>query len=53
VPMHYRTPRLGFLDTADGFLGRMPNVHRASGPSFETSGLPASDGPLVVVPRAP
>jgi L-ascorbate metabolism protein UlaG (beta-lactamase superfamily) len=53
VPMHYRTPRLGFLDTADRFLGRMPNVHRASGPSFETSGLPASDGPLVVVPRAP
>jgi L-ascorbate metabolism protein UlaG (beta-lactamase superfamily) len=53
VPMHYRTPRLDFLETADAFLERMPNVHQASGSSFETSGLPGSDGPLVVVPQAP
>jgi L-ascorbate metabolism protein UlaG (beta-lactamase superfamily) len=53
VPMHYRTPRIGFLDTADAFLERMPNVHRTSGPSFDTSGLPDCDGPLVVVPQAP
>jgi hypothetical protein len=51
--MHYRTPRLDFLETADAFLERMPNVHQASGSSFETSGLPGSDGPLVVVPQAP
>ena len=53
VPMHYRTPRLGFLETADAFLERMPNVHRVSGPSFDTAELPGSDGPLVVVPQAP
>ena len=53
VPMHYRTPRLDFLETADAFLERMPNVHQASGSSFETSGLPGCDGPLVVVPQAP
>jgi L-ascorbate metabolism protein UlaG (beta-lactamase superfamily) len=53
VPMHYRTPRLDFLETADAFLERMPNVHQASGSSFETIRLPGSDGPLVVVPQAP
>jgi L-ascorbate metabolism protein UlaG (beta-lactamase superfamily) len=53
VPMHYRTPRLGFLETVDAFLERMPNVHHASGPSFDTDELGASDGPLVVVPQSP
>jgi L-ascorbate metabolism protein UlaG (beta-lactamase superfamily) len=52
VPMHYRTPRVGFLDTADQFLDRSPRVQRLSEPSFETDELPA-DGPLVVVPAAP
>jgi len=52
VPMHYRTPRIGFLDTADQFLDRSPNVQRLSEPSFDTGQLPA-DGPLVVVPAAP
>src|SRR5580693_1671147 len=31
VPMHYRTPRIGFLETADAFLERHPNVHRLDG----------------------
>jgi L-ascorbate metabolism protein UlaG (beta-lactamase superfamily) len=53
VPMHYRTPRISFLETADAFLERMPNVHRIEGPAFETDELPASDGALVVVPDAP
>jgi L-ascorbate metabolism protein UlaG (beta-lactamase superfamily) len=53
VPMHYRTPRLGFLDTADAFLERMPNVHQASSSSFDTGELAATDGPLVIVPQAP
>ena len=52
VPMHYRTPRIGFLDTADEFLDRSPRVERLSEPAFETAQLPA-DGPLVVVPAAP
>ncbi len=53
VPMHYRTPRIGFLETADAFLERSANVQRLEGSTFETSELPASDGPLVVVPAAP
>jgi L-ascorbate metabolism protein UlaG (beta-lactamase superfamily) len=53
VPMHYRTPRVDFLEPADAFLERMPAVHRLDGPAFDTSGLPASEGTLVVVPSAP
>jgi len=53
VPMHYRTPRIGFLETADAFLERSAHVERLAQSSFETSELPASDGPLVVVPTAP
>ena len=53
VPMHYRTPRTGFLETADAFLERMPSVHRLDGPSFDLSELPSAEGPLVVVPSAP
>lgn len=53
VPMHYRTPRIGFLETADAFLERSANVQRLEQSAFETDELPASDGPLVVVPAAP
>jgi L-ascorbate metabolism protein UlaG (beta-lactamase superfamily) len=53
VPMHYRTPRISFLDTADEFLERSEHVKRLNGPAFDTADLPASDGPLVVVPAAP
>jgi L-ascorbate metabolism protein UlaG (beta-lactamase superfamily) len=53
VPMHYRTPRIGFLETADAFLELYPDVHRLEGPAFETGELPDSNGPLVVVPAAP
>jgi L-ascorbate metabolism protein UlaG (beta-lactamase superfamily) len=53
VPMHYRTPRIGFLETADAFLERSAHVQRLEQSSFETGELPASDGPLVVVPAAP
>ncbi len=53
VPMHYRTPRIGFLETADGFLERAANVQRLARSAFETSELPQTDGPLVVVPAAP
>lgn len=52
VPMHYRTPRIGFLETADAFLERMPNVTRLAEPAFETAELDG-DRPLVVVPAAP
>jgi L-ascorbate metabolism protein UlaG (beta-lactamase superfamily) len=54
VPMHYRTPKIGFLEPADAFLEGFANVHRAGEPSFETEELPAWDGgPLVVVPAVP
>ncbi len=54
VPMHYRTPRIGFLETADAFLSRFGDaVHRCAGPAFATDALPTADGPLVVVPAAP
>jgi L-ascorbate metabolism protein UlaG (beta-lactamase superfamily) len=53
VPMHYRTERIGFLETADEFLERSENVERLTSSVFETGDLPAADGPLVVVPAAP
>ena len=53
VPMHYRTPRIGFLETADAFLEGSAHVERLPGSAFDTGELPAEDGPLVVVPAAP
>jgi len=49
VPMHYRTPRVGFLEPVDAFLERMDDVQRLAGPSFDTDGL----APGVVVPAVP
>jgi L-ascorbate metabolism protein UlaG (beta-lactamase superfamily) len=51
VPMHYRTPRIGFLETADTFLAEQ-EVARQETPAFETASL-ASDGRVAVVPAAP
>ncbi|MGN6254165.1 MAG: MBL fold metallo-hydrolase [Solirubrobacterales bacterium] len=53
VPMHYRTPRVGFLEPADEFLELMGRVEHAEAPHFEIAGLPAGDGSLVVVPAVP
>jgi L-ascorbate metabolism protein UlaG (beta-lactamase superfamily) len=53
VPMHYRTPRIGFLDTAEGFLERFDRVERLAEPAFDTRELARADGPLVIVPAAP
>ena len=53
VPMHYRTPRIGFLETEEAFLERMTHVERLPGPTFDTAELPVEDGPVVVVPAAP
>ena len=53
VPMHYRTPRIGFLEPAGAFLERMPEVRRVEGTTFETDDLPAAEGSLAVVPAAP
>ncbi len=53
VPMHYRTPRIGFLDTADEFLEKMPYVERLSETGFDTDAIPGGDGPRAVVPAVP
>jgi L-ascorbate metabolism protein UlaG (beta-lactamase superfamily) len=53
VPMHYRTPRIGFLETADGFLERMSRVRRLTGTGFDTANLEAEEGPVVIVPATP
>jgi L-ascorbate metabolism protein UlaG (beta-lactamase superfamily) len=53
VQMHYRTPKIGFLEPADAFLEAMPNVERIGAPRFDVAELPAVDGPLAVVPATP
>jgi L-ascorbate metabolism protein UlaG (beta-lactamase superfamily) len=54
VPMHYRTPRISFLETEQAFVELMTHVERLSGPTFDTAELPIEDGaPVVVVPAAP
>ncbi|HEY4450998.1 MAG TPA: MBL fold metallo-hydrolase [Solirubrobacteraceae bacterium] len=53
VPMHYQTPRIGFLDTADAFLALCPRVERCETTAFETDRLPAEGATTVVVPAVP
>jgi L-ascorbate metabolism protein UlaG (beta-lactamase superfamily) len=54
VPMHYRTPRLNFLETADEFLALMPSVVTLDSSGFETDALAGGDGATVaVVPKSP
>ncbi|HTZ85816.1 MAG TPA: MBL fold metallo-hydrolase [Solirubrobacteraceae bacterium] len=53
VPMHYRTHRIGFLETADAFCEKAPAVKRVQGSAFETAELPQTERRLVVVPEAP
>jgi L-ascorbate metabolism protein UlaG (beta-lactamase superfamily) len=53
VPMHYRTPRVNFLETAESFLERMQEARRLEASGFDTSQLPPEGAPLAVVPAAP
>jgi L-ascorbate metabolism protein UlaG (beta-lactamase superfamily) len=54
VPMHYRTERLNFLETAEDFLARMDNVRLLDAAAFDTYELEgAADATLTVVPAAP
>jgi len=52
VPMHYRTERLNFLETADGFLARH-DFRRLAVPHFDTDELPMTHAPVTIVPAAP
>jgi L-ascorbate metabolism protein UlaG (beta-lactamase superfamily) len=53
VPMHYRTPRVNFLDSADAFIELSDDARQLDSPAFETAELAGGDGPVVVVPAAP
>ncbi|MFT3862707.1 MAG: MBL fold metallo-hydrolase [Solirubrobacterales bacterium] len=53
VPMHYKTPKISFLETEESFVEAMPNTERLSSPSFETADLERGDEPLVLVPAVP
>jgi L-ascorbate metabolism protein UlaG (beta-lactamase superfamily) len=53
VPMHYRTPRVGFLEPADAFLEKMPLVEHLSETGFDTDSVAGDGRPRVVVPAAP
>jgi hypothetical protein len=51
--MHYRTPRISFLEPADPFLERMSHVRRLKETGFDTDALSGDGRPLVVVPTVP
>jgi L-ascorbate metabolism protein UlaG (beta-lactamase superfamily) len=53
VPMHYRTPRIDFLDTEEAFVEAVGEVERLERSSFETADLREADATVVVVPAAP
>ena len=53
VPMHYRTPRISFLDTDEAFLARAARVERLPTAVFDTTDLPQADTPIAVVPAVP
>jgi len=54
VPMHYRTERLDFLESAEEFLDQMPRVRSFDSPAFDTGALEGEAGAtLAVVPAAP
>lgn len=53
VPMHYRTPRVSFLETEEEFVAAMPQKARVEASAFDTAELPSDGGPIAVVPAAP
>jgi L-ascorbate metabolism protein UlaG (beta-lactamase superfamily) len=53
VPMHYRTPRIGFLQDESEFVAAIGAAHRLDSPSFDTADLPRADEPLAIIPAAP
>jgi L-ascorbate metabolism protein UlaG (beta-lactamase superfamily) len=53
VPMHYRTERVNFLEPLDETRAIFADVHTPGAPFFDTSELPSTRGPLLVVPSPP
>jgi L-ascorbate metabolism protein UlaG (beta-lactamase superfamily) len=54
IPMHYRTPAISFLETADAFLaavkGEIVSLDRST---FDTADMRPEGGRIIVVPAAP
>jgi L-ascorbate metabolism protein UlaG (beta-lactamase superfamily) len=53
VPMHYRTPRIGFLEDEADFVAAMADVERLDSPAFDAAELQRGDGPVAIIPAAP
>jgi L-ascorbate metabolism protein UlaG (beta-lactamase superfamily) len=53
VPMHYRTPRIDFLEPSDAFLELFPDVNHLPTPTFDTAELASSEQPIVLLPATP
>ena len=54
VPMHYRTPAISFLDTAESFLEKVGGeIVTLSGPDFDTRGVNPDGDRIIVVPAPP
>jgi L-ascorbate metabolism protein UlaG (beta-lactamase superfamily) len=53
VPMHYKTPKINFLETEEAFVAAMPKAERLASSSFDTTDLEKSSEPLVIVPAVP
>lgn len=54
VPMHYRTPRIGFLADEEEFAAAFAHVQRFGAAEFETDELEeAETGAVAVIPAAP
>jgi L-ascorbate metabolism protein UlaG (beta-lactamase superfamily) len=53
VPMHYRTERIGFLETADAFLELFAEVDRLPTPAFQTAELADTGEAVAIVPATP
>ncbi len=51
--MHYRTPRIGFLEDEDEFLAAMPRLSASRASSVETADLEPAEGPVALVLGAP
>jgi L-ascorbate metabolism protein UlaG (beta-lactamase superfamily) len=53
VPMHYRTERISFLETAQEFLALIGDVQELPSAVFDTQALRSGSSPSAVVPRSP
>jgi L-ascorbate metabolism protein UlaG (beta-lactamase superfamily) len=53
VPMHYRTPKINFLEDESGFVEAMPAAIRLETSSFDTAELEGGAEPAAIIPAAP